>query len=318
MRIKSDIKGFTWMVLGAMMLLIVLLLVWHYQTDQSPTEQLAIKANRVNLVDKMRLSLVSASEAEKSSVMAITDQESQTFADQSRTSTTEVEQDINALDELLKIGGTNEEKNLLVQFAQTFIEFQSIDKDLLAMAVRNTNIKATNLTYGAAADALTEMDLALSHLIKKAGATPEAKNVILFAYGAQNSSLRIQVLLPQHIAEGSDKKMDEFEVLMNKEDHKVHLYLDSLAILRNFREDPYLKKAVSDYTHYNEIRSQILILSHENSNVLSLSLSLGKKRQVFLKCLDILSTLQQTIMKEPIPGVNYGNMSNPRSLQIEK
>jgi hypothetical protein len=82
-----------WMAAGAVILLLIFLVVFHFYQKQNPAEQLAFKANRVNLVSRMRLALASASEAEKSAVLVITDQDSRTFAGQARTATAVVEQD---------------------------------------------------------------------------------------------------------------------------------------------------------------------------------------------------------------------------------
>ena len=76
------------------------LIVFHFYKKQNPAEQLAFKATRVDLVSRMRLALASASEAEKSSILSITDQDSQTFAGQARTATAEVEQARRELGEL--------------------------------------------------------------------------------------------------------------------------------------------------------------------------------------------------------------------------
>jgi hypothetical protein len=162
------------------------------------------------------------------------------------------------------------------------------------------------------------MDTALSRLVAKSVASPEARNVALLAFGAQTAALRIQTLLAPHIAEESDKKMDELEALMTKEDQKVRKDLDSLAALQKLRGDPDLETAASDYARFSEVRGRILTLSRENTNVLSLAISLGQKRKVLFLCQDVLSALQQAILEEPIAGVNYGSVSNPRSLQVGK
>jgi hypothetical protein len=316
--IKPGIKEFLWMATGAVILLLVMLVVLHFHTEQNPAEQLALKAKRVDLVAQMRLALTTASEAEKSAVLAVTDQDSQTFADQARAATAEVERVSKELGELLAAGGTQSERDLLAQFSKVFTDFQRIDNELLGLAVKNTNIKAYSLAFGPAADALKEMDTALSRLVAKFANSPEAKNVALLAFGAQTAALRIQTLLAPHIAEESAKKMDELEALMTKEDHQVRKDLDGLTILQKLRGDPDLKTAVSDYTRFSEIRRRILAFSRENTNVRSLAISLGQKRKVLFLCQEVLSALQQTILEEPIAGVNYGAMSNPRSLQIEK
>src|SRR5580700_6355988 len=102
---KPGIREGLWMVSGAVVLLVIMLVVLHFQRGQSPTEQLAFKAKRVDTVERMRLALASASEAEKSAVMAITDEDSQKYADQARAATAEVDQASKELGDLLQTGG---------------------------------------------------------------------------------------------------------------------------------------------------------------------------------------------------------------------
>jgi hypothetical protein len=312
MTIKTGIKGALWMVPGAAVMLVLVLVVAHVQKQQNPAEQLARKAGRVDLVNRMQVALSSASEAEKSAVMATTDQESQVFADQARSATAEVELERRELGELLKTGGTQAERELLAQFSQTFAEFQRIDNDLLTLAVKNTNLKAYSLAFGPAADALKEMNTALSRLVAANSKSPDAKKVMLLAFGAEISALRIQTLIAPHIAEENDQKMDNIEALMANEDTQVRNALKDLRLLPNLSGDDSLTKAASLYAQFSGIRTRILALSRENTNVLSLAISLNQKRKVALLCQDALNALRQAILDEPIAGVTYGRPAKPR------
>jgi hypothetical protein len=312
MAMKPGSKDVLWMAVGAGMLLLIMLVVLHVQRGQSPADQLAFKAKRVDLVERMRLALASASEAEKSAVMAITDEDSQKFADQARATTAEVEQGSKELGELLQAGGTGNEKDLLAQFSKVFAEFKRIDSDLLVLAVKNTNLKAYSLAFGPAADALQEMHTAIPRVVANSAALPQARNIALLAFSAETAALRIQALLAPHIAEESDQKMDELEARMTKEDQTVREYLDGLAKLPEFSGDTALETARSSYDKFSKIRTQILALSRENTNVRSLAISLNQKRKVMLLCQDALAALQQAILQEHIAGVNYGPPSNPR------
>ena len=316
MAIKLGIKEFMWMVIGAVIFLAVMFVVLHFRTAQSPAEQLVFKAKRAGLVAQMRFKLASASEAEKSAVLAVTDQESQTFADQARVATVEVERERKELGGLLATGGTQGEKDLFIQFSKAFIDFQNIDNDLLGLAVKNTNIKAYSLAFGPAADSLKEMDTALSRLVEKSAGSPEAGNVALLAFGTQTAALHIQTLLAPHIAEESDKRMDELEAVMTKDDQQVRKDLNGLASLQKLHGDPDLEMVTSEYARFSEVRGRILVLSRENTNVRSLAMSLGQKRKVLFMCQDLLSALQQAIQDERISGINNGSVSNsPRSLR---
>lgn len=310
--IKPNRENAIWMAAGAVVLILLFLIVFHFYQKQNPAEQLAFKANRVDLVSRMRSALASASEAEKSAVLAITDQDSQTFAGQARTATTEVEQVRQELGELLKTGGTQGERGLFNQFSELFAEFQRIDNNLLTLAVKNTNIKAYNLAFGPATATLNEMNAALSRLIALNAGFKKKRKLMLLAYGTEISALRLQTLIPPHIAEESDQKMDELEVLMSREDKQIRNNLDELTALRNLKQKDNLATAVSSYAQFSRIKTQILALSRENTNVKSLSISLNQKRKVMLLCQDTLNKLQQAILEEPIAGVTYGRPARPR------
>jgi hypothetical protein len=150
------------------------------------------------------------------------------------------------------------------------------------------------------------MSAALSRLVAAHADAPDAKKVMSLAYGAEIAALRIQTLLPPHIAEASDGRMDELEARMSKEDEQVTRDLESLGALPKLRGDADLAVAASRYARYRELRDQILSLSRENTNVRSLSISLNQKRKVMLDCHDLLRDLQEAIRKEPIEGPTYG------------
>jgi len=301
-----------WMVAGAAILALLLLLVWHFARNANPAQELALKASRVDLVGRMQLALASAAEAEKSAVLAITDQDSQTFADQARAADAEVERERQELGTLLARGGTQREKDLATQFSRAFGDLQRIDDEVLRLAVQNTNLKAYALAFGPAADALAEMDASLARVVARHAGSPDAKRVVLLASGARIGVLRIQTLLAPHIAEESDAKMDRLEASMAREATEVRKDLDALAALPALKGDADLAAAAASFARYGEVRARILALSRENTNVRSLSLSLDQKRKAMILCLDALNALRQAILEEPIAGVTYGRPVSPR------
>ena len=296
------------------MFLVATLIALHFRQDQTAAEQLAFRARRVDVVEGMRSALAIASDAEKSAVLALADQASQTYADQARAATAEVERERSELEGLLKAGGTQEEKDLLEQFSRSFAEFQRIDAELLPLTVKNSNQKAFGLAFGPAAKALEEMATAVSRLVTKSADWPEARTIALLAFGAESAALRIQALLAPHIAEESDTKMDELEAVMAKADQQVRDDLDRLAAIRKLGGDADLETASSSYARFNTIRTQILALSRENTNVRSVAISLGQKRKVMLFCRGALDALRQAIVAEPVPGMDYGRFGRPVKL----
>jgi hypothetical protein len=299
---KPGLRDFFWMAAGAAVLLVIVLVALLFHQEKNTAAQLAFQAQRVALVRQMRLDLASASEAEKSAVLATTDQDSQALADEARAAAAAVERERQELGELLQRGGPKTERDLMAQFSQAFAEFQRIDKDLLDLAVQNTNLKAYSLAFGPAAEALDEMDAALSRLVaQSAGSTsPDARQVLQLAEDARIGALRIQTLLAPHIAEESDQKMDELEARMTKEDQAVRQDLEGLAALLKPGNSPDLETATSRYAQFSAIRTQILKLSRANTNVRSLALSLNQKRKAMLMCQDALAALEQAIQQEPV------------------
>jgi len=316
MTMSPGFKNFLWMMVGVAILLGVAVLAMRYYEIPDCAAQILFRARKVELIAQARQALLSSSEAEKSAVLAITDQESQTFADQSRAASALVEQKSRVLASLLETGGTTGEKELLDQFSRAFAKLQRIDDDLLALAVKNTNVKAYALAFGPGAEALKEMDDGLSRMVEEsAGSTsPEAKRLMLLASVADSAALRIQTLLPPHIAEESNQKMDDLEALMAKDDQKIRRGLADLNTLLKPTESPDLKTAVSAYDRLSQIRAQILKLSRENTNVHSLAISLDQKRKAMLACQAALAALEQAIQEEPIEGMNCRTPTNPRKL----
>ncbi len=312
MKITQGIKDVLWVAAGAAALLSFMLVIVHLHQDQDPSAQLAFKAGRVDLVGRMQVDLASASEAEKSAVLAITDQESQTFADEARAASAKVEEERQELGRLQTAGEAQGERELVDRFTAAFAEFRRIDDQLLALAVKNSNVKAYALAYGPAATAIKEANDALTRLAAAHAVSPDIKTIMSLAFGAQISALRIQTLLAPHIAEESDKRMDELEASMASEDARVRASLDGLRALPKFSEDPDLAIAAADYTHFSNVRTQILALSRENTNVRSLSISLNEKRRVMRVCQAALNALQEAILAEPIAGTTYGTPVRPR------
>jgi hypothetical protein len=312
MKIRPGIGDLMWIAGGTFALLICLLGVLRLHEREDPAAQLAARARRIELVGQLQLELASASEAERTAVLAMTDRESQALADQARAASAKAEQERRELAEVLAVDGTQAERQSSARFATAFAEFQRVDDELLALAVKNTNVKAYGLAFGPVATAVKEMNGALDRLVATNAASPSARTMTLFALGAETSVLRLQTLLPPHIAEGDDEKMDALEASMAAEDAQVRKSLDGLAALPGLGKAPELATAVSRYAELGHLKTQVLALSRENTNVRSLSISVNETRKVMLTCQDALSALHQAVLAEPIAGTWSGPPAKPR------
>ena len=106
MTMSPGFKNFLWMMVGVTILFALALTAMRFYEQPSCAEQILLRAKRVELVGQMHQALVSSAEAEKSAVLAVTDQDSQTFADQARGASTRVETKGRVLASLLGTGGT--------------------------------------------------------------------------------------------------------------------------------------------------------------------------------------------------------------------
>ncbi|HUJ26106.1 MAG TPA: hypothetical protein VLW85_08820 [Myxococcales bacterium] len=284
---RPGIANYAW---GTALLGAVLITVVYFQVNQNPSKQLAARTQREKIAGELNVALVSAAEAEKSAVLAITDEDSQKFADQARAATAVAEQRRAELGRLLATG-TPREQQLHGEFSAAFEKLQQIDRQVLDLAVRNTNIKAAALAFGPAAEAMRKMDAALADIIAKASSTRELR----LAAGAQAAALRIQALLPPHIAEENEQKEDALEAQMARQDAEVKKDLGELGSRA--------AAAAASYARFDELRVQIIKLSRENTNVRSLALSLNEKRSAELACRASLAALEAEIAAEPVAGV---------------
>jgi hypothetical protein len=151
----------------------------------------------------------------------------------------------------------------------------------------------------------------LSRLVSKRSDRPQ---VARLALETQNAALRIQILLAPHIAEESEKKMDELEAAMAERDEVVRADLTRLKAVRDLSGDPDLEAAESGYARYGSLRTQILSLSRKNTNVRSTALSLKDNREALRACQGALDALEQAVRAEQPTQVDYGRFGRPAEL----
>lgn len=60
-----------WLVAGTALLGILLVGLWFVHVETDPAQQLAIKASRIDLIERMQFAVATSGEAEKSAVLAI-------------------------------------------------------------------------------------------------------------------------------------------------------------------------------------------------------------------------------------------------------
>ncbi len=252
----------------------------------------------IELISRMRINLVKSTDLEKGAVMAVTDEESQALAEQSRKRADAVERDYHELKILINAAKIDKEMKLLKEFSDNWNNFRLIDRELLSLAVENTNIKAANLSFTAAARAIADFQRLLSELMNVPTSDAERAQMARLAYRAVTAAFMIYSLEAPHINEPQDKKMDELENLMTINEKKARNALRDISRLIGRHGRTLFNDALSAFAKFMEVNKEVVRLSRMNTNIKSLQLSLGRKRKVAAQCEEILSSLQDTVQSD--------------------
>jgi flagellar biosynthesis/type III secretory pathway chaperone len=276
-----------------------LVLMWlsikYEATHLGLRDLVQIMARKQELLSRMRANLLKSVEAEKSAVMADTDVSSRAFADESRQATEAVDRDRRELALLVEKDHTDQEMKLLREFEGCWTEFRKLDQSLLDLAVRNTNIKAANLSFGKGSLAMKRLEEALAGLKGIRTASGKENQIAELACNILTAGLKIHYLQAPHIAAASDARMDKIEASIHEYDEVIHTSLAKLKQLIPQEKQALLQEAEAAYDEFASVTAEVIDLSRQNTNIKSFELSLGSKRKVTAQCDEILMNLQEAV-----------------------
>jgi hypothetical protein len=254
------------------------------------------------LVSGMQAQLLASAEAEKSAVMAETDAASEAFAAESKRASAAVEQHRSELSRLIDISARPDEVQQLREFSSCWTRYQEVDAEILGLAVENTNLKAQKLSFVPAPAALDRVQTALDKLVTDSGTSAEAAPIAKGAYQVLTAALKIHALESRHIAEPSDAEMDRIEAEMKTLDGRVNDGLSHLSAQGGDAVKVAVETVRAAYADFQKVNTEVLALSRRNSNVRSLAMSLGQKRNVMAECQDHLQALQEAVRVDVSPA----------------
>jgi hypothetical protein len=229
---------------------------------------------KLALLHRIEVAFGGSVDAEKSAVLAVTDEESASLAEESKAAAAEIDRDLRELAKIVAVDQRPGEVAKLATLTTVWAGLKAIDERLLSLAVANTNLKATRLSAGDAARSLDRLVGALEAMAAT-GSDPERVRELMQASVA---ALRIQTLHAPHIASADDAEMDRLDGQIRDSSHVVE------RVLSKLRSDPassgtHLEDAAAAWADYERSSAEVLRLSRENTNVLSFAMSVGEKRQ---------------------------------------
>jgi hypothetical protein len=250
---------------------------------------------KLGLVNNIQSRVLESVEAEKSAVLSTSDEESAEFAGQSKRSAEEIDRLKTRLTALIDEDARPEEREKLAAFATKWDELKEVDRRLLALAVANTNLKATHL-------AAQEASVALDRFITSVDAMTLACSdvaVVRSLASAATAVARIQSLLFVHIPEGSDAQMTALETRIRALSATVDTTLRDAAPSVPSTASGAAADAAQAWAEYQRVMAEVLRLSRLNTNVISFDVSTHEKRRVTQACLDALADLRSAIQGGP-------------------
>lgn len=233
-------------------------------------------------------------------VMSDREDASVAFAREAEQETQLVQQDVVKLTPLLTDLGYSSEGQLLQEFQRQFSEYRALDATILGLAVENTNLKAQRLSLGPAQEAAEEFRAALEPVVRTTPAQASWRAAALAAT-AIAAVREIQVLQAPHITEADDAAMTRLEQRMTMSERSAREALQSIGGLPGGPTGRVVA-ATAALDKFMSVNAEIVRLSRRNSNVRSLALSLGQKRNLSARCEEALRSLQDALERRDLSG----------------
>jgi len=251
-----------------------------------------VEARRV--ASDLHVQFTKAADASNRAVMADTDEASAEAAREAEQARQAVQQHIDRLQLILQSPGSAAEPQHMNAFAARFAEHQALDKEILPLAVENTNLKAQRLSFGPAREASDGFRSSLEAAANSD--TPKDADAVAAVVGRATAGLlEIQVIQARHIAEADEAAMSRMEARMTASEAAVQNTLDALKKRLPSSAGADLNAATAAFKRFKMTNAEIVSLSRRNSNVRSLALSMGRKRTVTAQCDDALRALDEAL-----------------------
>jgi hypothetical protein len=282
-------------LLGLILILILTLIANCQGPGLDLKDVVGIMSKKLDILSRMQINLLRSVGAEKNAVMADTDEESKTFADQSLKAADLVERDRREIGLLMDKDHSNQELKLLQEFDGCWVEFRKIDRELLDFAVKNTNLKAARLSFGPAGEAVNRFEKALDSLISIQTDSQADVRIPKLACRALTAGLKILYLQAPHIAAADDQRMDKIEASIKQYEQEINESLKTLKGLVPPGKEQAYQEAKAAFHELKQITAQVIDLSRQNTNIKSFEISLGRKRKISAQCSEILVSLEEAV-----------------------
>jgi hypothetical protein len=251
----------------------------------------------LQLIQEIEAAFGRSVDAEKSTVLAQTGEESTAFAGEASAAASEVDRALAKLGDLIRIDGVPVQLEKLEAVEKAWAELRDVDASLISLARTDTNLRATRLSAGDALGKVDKLVEDLEALAKQSSDLGQTRALL----GASIAVLQIQALQPLHIASADDAEMTAIEARIRTASDSVDGLFVELRAGPQGAADA-VRAADDDWSDYKRMVAEVNRLSRENSDVRSFQLSIGVKRQVTARFRSALAALAAEIQSDAHPG----------------
>jgi len=248
------------------------------------------QSRKQHLIDIIREKLLESVEAEKTAVLATTDDESQAAAGEAKSDESAVNTARGELRSLIAADARREEIEKLDAFDAAWGDLERLDERLLGLAVANTNLKATQLLShdgSVALDRFVDGLSAMQHTITD-------PDLLRLVGGTSSAAFRTEGLLFAHIPSADEAEMTQLEQRIQDLRAQVDRALSTIRESRQVSPELFASTAAA-WTEYQRLAAEVVRLSRQNSNVISFDVSVHQKRQATKRCLSALAELEGAV-----------------------
>jgi hypothetical protein len=300
MKAKSSGKNMGFLIITAALIACLLFIAWLVYFKPKLGDTLSEPAivndmKKLRMVTSLRTNLNKSVEAEKNAVLAMTVEESTAFAEQALALSAAAEDNRNELGKLIEMDKSSPEMDIFRQFNDCWDGFRQIDRNLLRMSILHTDLKAYALSLDSLQKAIRQLETSLDILVESGAPNDKTCGILKLSQRTLIAALKIQSLQLLHIAESRPEKMEEVEATIQMQDALAIQSLDALSVLAPPKTKPLVEATKAAYTDLWRIHSEVMKLSRENSEALTLALSLGQKHTVTVECRNVLDALEKNI-----------------------
>ncbi len=260
--------------------------------------RVAAKPKQLELVHRMRVALLSVSDAQNAAVITRKESETDQLLKEADKNLQSFQDAFASLrDQLPK----EFEQALISRTQERFQKFSEVNQRLADMLHQNTNRKAYALATDSGWKLIQSIEKSLAELVPSSDEpNADARSQILQpSYEIRLALLRIQAWLIPHISEPTDAAMDKLEAQMQIEEQSLDKNWDRLSRVESLRAQ--LTSIEAQLNEFRELKKKIVELSRTNSNIRSEQLAMEQRRDAFLACESVLVELEQRIAAEATP-----------------